>query len=72
MITEEMMYDDWVSTLPKEDQVNEDYNCMCGYPLRKESEYINNQGQLVSIMVCDSCGRVEPWVEDRNGFLETK
>ena len=73
MMSPDMMYDSYYSKLSKEEQEEEADNCICGYKLRRESEYTNTQGQVVSVMVCDSCGKVEHWVEnDTHLSLETK
>lgn len=73
MMTASMMKDRYCWEANREEKVDkENCNCICGYPLRKESNYINNQNQLVSIMVCDSCGAVEHWVENVRALLEVK
>lgn len=65
MMTASMMSDrDTYTILKDEEQIDESEKCICGYKLRKESDYINNQGQLVSVMICDSCGAVEHWIEN--------
>lgn len=46
--------------------------CMCGYRLRKDGEYANAQHQIVSLMVCDSCGAIEHWIENVSSLLEVK
>ena len=71
MMTASMMKDRYYWRSDKtEEEIKEDNACICGYALRKESDYINNLNQLVSIMICDSCGAVEHWVENVNGLLE--
>jgi hypothetical protein len=68
-----MMRDRYTYTFIKneEEKIDESENCICGYKLRKDSTYVNNQNQLVSVMVCDSCGAVEHWVEPEN-LIESK
>lgn len=68
MMTASMMKNRYYWETNKEDEENS--KCICGYSFRKERDYINNQNQLVSIMVCDSCGNVEHWVENTSGLLE--
>ena len=72
MMSASMMRDRYSEYIYNEEVKQEDLNqCICGYDLRKEGDYINNQGQLVFIMVCDSCGAVEHWVENTSGLIES-
>ena len=70
MMTASMMRDRYYTIHPQENEpVNE---CICGSELHEESNYINNQGKLVTIMVCDDCGKVEHWIENCDGLIECK
>lgn len=65
--TSGMMRDNYINNiLNEEDRIKESENCICGYKLRRTDEYTNKQNQDVTIMICDSCGAIEHWVEFKN------